>query len=214
MKIRALFLFFSFSALAAISFSSCGYKGNHLTSIAISPPSPVVSKGTVLLFIVTATFTDGMTVRPWTIVTWSSDNTAVATVASNGVVTALSAGTAKITAIDEGHTDITSSVTIAVTETPLVSIDVAPSNSIISLGTTTQFTVTWTLADGTTLPNTTVPDLRSSVNWRSSHAGVATISNSAGSEGLATAIAAGTTQIVATDPVTNISGITTLTITP
>ena len=50
------------------------------------------------------------------------------------------------------------------------------------------------------------------MTWSSEHEGVATISNSAGSEGLATAVAAGKTHIVATDPVTNISGFTALTV--
>jgi len=206
----ALVLILSLLSLAALGFYGCGKK-NTLTSITVTPTDPFIVKDTAQQLFVTAYFSDGVYLKLWTQVTWQSSDPDVATVNSIGRVSAVKAGTALITAIDKAHPEITCSVTVNVMETPLVSIDVAPSNLIISLGTTTQvlFTATWTLADGTTLPN-----LGSSVTWSSSHTGVATINNSAGSEGLATAVAAGTTWIVATDPVTNISGLTTLTVTP
>jgi hypothetical protein len=215
----ALVLILSLLSLAAVGFNGCGKK-NTITSITITPVDPFIVKLTARQLSVTAHFSDGMYLTLWTQVTWQSSDPTVATVNSTGLVSAVKEGTAVITAIDKAHPSITCSVTVNVMETPLVSIDVvsidvasgaALSNLIISMGTTTQvqFTATLTLADGTVLPN-----LGSSVTWSSSRTGVATISNSAGSGGLATAVAAGTTWIVATDPVTNISGLTTLTVTP
>jgi uncharacterized protein YjdB len=204
----ALILISSLLSLAAVGFNGCG-KGTVMTSITVTPPDPFFVKGSTVQLHVEAYFTGGMVLAAWTQVTWKSLNPAVATVSATGWVTGNAPGHAVITATDIVHPSFTSSVTVNVTETPLESIDVAPANIIISLGTTTQFTATGTLADGTPLPN-----LGSSVNWSSSHTGVAIISNSTGSGGFVTAVAAGTTLIVATDPVTNISGLTTLTVTP
>jgi uncharacterized protein YjdB len=204
----ALALILSLLSLAAAGFNGCG-KHNSIASITVTPVDPIFVKGTTLQLFVRAHLTDGMTVDFWTQVTWKSSDPSVATVSGTGLVFGSQAGTVVITATDIAHPSVTCSITVNVTDTPLASIDVAPSNLVISVGTTTQFTATWTLADGTHPPST-----GSSVNWSSSHTGVAIISNSPGSEGLATAIAPGTTLIVATDPITNISGLTTLTVTP
>jgi trimeric autotransporter adhesin len=205
----ALALILSLLSLASAGFSGCGGKHNNITSITVTPVDPIFVKGTTLQLITKAHLADGMTVNFWTQVTWKSSDPAIATVNATGLVFGIQAGTVVITAADIARPSITCSITVNVTDTPLASIDVAPSNLIISMGTTTLFTATWTLADGTHPPN-----LGSSANWSSSHTGVAIISNNPGSEGLATAIAPGTTLIVATDPVTNISGLTTLTVTP
>src|SRR5204862_207712 len=71
-----------------------------------------------------------------------------------------------------------------------------------------QLTATGTYTDHTT------QNLTAAVTWSSSATGVATISNAAGSQGLATTVATGSTSITAIDPGTNIAGSTTLTVTP
>jgi hypothetical protein len=73
------------------------------------------------------------------------------------------------------------------------------------LGTTRQFTATGTYSNNTT------QNLTAAVTWSSSATGVATISNAAGSNGLATSVAAGSTTITATSG--GIPGSTTLTVT-
>ncbi|HAS55300.1 MAG TPA: hypothetical protein DCS42_14830 [Nitrospiraceae bacterium] len=84
----------------------------------------------------------------------------------------------------------------------LVSLTIAPADSSITLGATQQFTATGTYSDGST------QDLTSSVTWTSSDTTVAPID----SAGLATSAGAGSTTIKATSG--NISGSTSLTVTP
>ena len=87
----------------------------------------------------------------------------------------------------------------------LASITVTPANPSIGAGSSQQFSATGTFSDGTTQGLTTT------VTWSSSLTSVATISNSAGSNGMATAVAAGTATITATSG--GISGSTGLTVT-
>jgi plastocyanin len=72
------------------------------------------------------------------------------------------------------------------------SITVMPSNPAIAPGATEQFMAMGNFSDGTT------QDITSQVTWASANSSVATISNAPGSQGLATALAAGTTTISAT----------------
>jgi hypothetical protein len=92
-----------------------------------------------------------------------------------------------------------------VTAATLVSIAITPTNPSIAKGTTQQFTATGTYTDSTT------QNLTTAVTWGSSTTAVGTISNAAGSKGLASAIAAGSTTITAISG--SKSGTTTLTVT-
>jgi len=73
----------------------------------------------------------------------------------------------------------------------LSSITVTPANPSIALGATEQFIATGILSDSTTQVLTAL------ATWSSSDTSVATISNTAGSNGLVTSFAAGTTTITA-----------------
>ena len=80
------------------------------------------------------------------------------------------------------------------TSTPtvtLASIAVTPANPGIAWGGTQQFTATGTYSDSTT------QDITTSVTWSSSNTDVATISNTSGSNGLATSFTAGATDVSA-----------------
>ena len=87
----------------------------------------------------------------------------------------------------------------------LSSISVTPANPSLLAGKTEQFTATGAFSDGST------ENLTSQVTWASATTSVATISNAAGSQGLATAVAKGTSNISAT--LDGISGSTLLTVT-
>lgn len=92
------------------------------------------------------------------------------------------------------------------TQPNLIYITITPTSPTISNGSTVQFD-----AVGNYQGNVEA-DITTSVTWSSSTAIVSTISNSAGSQGLATAVALGTTTITATDPSTNITGTAILTV--
>jgi len=86
----------------------------------------------------------------------------------------------------------------------LVSISITPMNPSIALGTTEQFTATGTFSDNS------MRNITSSVTWMSSALNVASISNVASFNGLATTVSIGVTTITAKSG--SISGFTTITV--
>lgn len=87
----------------------------------------------------------------------------------------------------------------------LVSITLAPLNPSVVVGASRQFTATGTYSDNS------VQNLTASATWSSTEVAVATISNDAGGQGQATAVAAGTTTITAASGL--VTGSTTMTVT-
>ena len=162
-----------------------------LTSLSVSPQISSVRAGKMLQFTATGTFSDGTTQTLTTAVTWSSSDPSIASISNapgtQGLVTGLKQGITNISAILNG---IGGSTALAVTT--LTSITVSPQNSSLFVGKKLQFTATGTFSDGTTDLLTT------SVTWTSSDNSLATISNSPGTQGLVTGIAAGHVQITAT----------------
>jgi hypothetical protein len=177
-----------------------------LVSIEVAPANQSISQGTSQQCTATGTFSDDTTQDLTASAIWSSSNTGVATVSnaadSNGLAASVAAGTTTITAASGS---ITGSTSLTVNPATLVSITVTPSNPSITQGANQQFTATGTFSDSTT------QNLTAAVTWNSSAAGVASISNAAGSKGLATAVAPGTTTITAVSG--GVSGSATLTVT-
>ena len=101
-----------------------------------------------------------------------------------------------INCFDSNHSD---------SEKDDVSIEISPSAPLVTPGDDLQFTATFHNPDGST------EDVTSEATWAATNTAVAIISNSPGSEGLATAIAAGATKITA--EFGNISDTTNLTVT-
>jgi trimeric autotransporter adhesin len=177
-----------------------------LVSISITPSNPSFIKGTTTQFSATGTYSDNTTQDLTTGVTWKSSSTAVAAISnaagSNGLTTSVAAGSSTITAT---LGSVSGSATLTVTPATLVSIAVTPTNTSFALGTSKQFTATGTYSDNTT------QNLTTSVTWKSSAATIAAISNAAGSNGLATSVAAGSSTITATSG--SVVGTATLTVT-
>src|SRR5262249_2519866 len=148
-----------------------------------------VAKGLTEQFTATGTYTDGSTTDLTSSVTWASADTTVATISAGGLASTLATGSTTITASLGGITS--DGDTLTVTADPLPSIALAPANPTVALGQKQQFTATGTLTDNST------EDLTNQVTWTSSDTSVATISNASGSQGLATALATGTTAITA-----------------
>ena len=177
-----------------------------LLSIEITPTNPSIALGTTQPFAATGTFSDGTTQDLSPSVLWSSSDTGIATLGTDGLASGVGVGTVSVLATDPA-TSLSGSTALTVTDAVLLSIEVAPTSPSNALGTTRQFTATGTYSDGST------QDLTSSATWASSNTSKATISNAVGSRGLATSVAVGSTTISATDPASSISGSTTLTIT-
>ena len=121
-------------------------------------------------------------------VSWTSSNSAVATVSSTGTVTALAVGTAQISA---STASVSGNATFTVTAAnpgpaPVASVSVALSASATTVGQSVQATATTRDAASNVLTGR-------SIAWSSSNGGVATVS----ATGVVTAVAAGSAQIAA-----------------
>ncbi len=177
-----------------------------LASIQVNPVNPHVALGTTRQFTATGIFSDSSVQDLTTQVTWSSSVGAVASISnaagSNGLATPAGTGSTAISATLGG---VTGGTTLTVTSATLVSIQVTPTNRSISKGTTQLITATGIYSDNST------QDLTTQVTWSSSDASVASISNAAGTNGLATSLAVGSTVIGAA--LGNVSGATTLNVT-
>ncbi len=171
-----------------------------LTAITVgaSNGSSFVNVGATLQMIATGTFNDGTTGT--VTATWLSSAAGTASVnASTGLVTGVSPGTASITATSQGISGL-ASVTVC---GAITTITISPLNQTVSHGLgSLQFTAT---------NGVNGPDITSSVTWNSSNTAVAQISNTTGTNGLATLEGAGTTTITATS--CSLTASTTLTVT-
>ena len=172
-----------------------------LSSVEVTPTNPSIASGTTLQFKATGIFTDNTKQDLTTSAAWSS-STSAATITSGGLATGAGVGTPTITASFGGMSGTTK---LTVTAAALAAIEIAPINPSIAQGTSQQFAAIGTFT------NNTKQDLTTAVTWTSSNTAVATISNAAGSNGLATSRATGSTTIAAA--LGGISGQTLLTVT-
>jgi hypothetical protein len=178
-----------------------------LVSIEVTPPAAVVANGLTRQFTATGVFSDNSTQDITTQVAWASSNVTVATASdaagSMGLAIAVGVGATTIAATSGG---VSGSTTMTVTPARLVSIEVSPVTASITNASTQQFAATGVFSDNST------QDLTTQATWESSNVAVATVSNAAGSIGLATAVGVGAAPIGAT--LEGVSGSTTLTVTP
>jgi uncharacterized protein YjdB len=174
-------------ALFILGLSSCKgfFVDPALSSITVTPATPSVAVDSTKQMTATGTYNDGSTKNITASVSWSSDDTFVATVSDSGLVTGITPGIVSVTATSG---TISSSTNVTVTVANLVSIAISPTSVSISSGQTEQFTAIGTLQDGTTV------DITDAVTWTSSKTSVATIDSS----GLARGQSAGTANIKAT----------------
>jgi hypothetical protein len=123
------FGFAIFLSLAIFAVSSCGGGSNKtgtptaaVQSIAVSPGSATILMGKQQQFSATATYSDGSTKPAPPGLTWSSSNTAIATVDSSGLVKGVAPGNVTISAA-VGSANGTSSTKV---ETVLATLDRSP----------------------------------------------------------------------------------------
>jgi YD repeat-containing protein len=174
------------------STSAGNFAVTSLVSIGVAPVASVIGAGAIQQFRAVGTFSNGTTGDLTASVLWTSSNTSIATISnasgSHGLATGgATSGTTTITAASGS---ISGSTTLVVGT--LSSLSVLPQNPNILGGATQKFTATGTFSNGSQ------QDLTNLVTWTSGTPTVATISNTAGSQGLVSAAAAGTTEIRAT----------------
>lgn len=159
-----------------------------LTGISVAPATGTLPVGLTAQLAATGSFSDGTTQDLTTQVAWSSSDVQVASVTAGGLVTALAPGAAQVTASLQG---LEATHAVTVTGVTIQSIALSMPSTSLPVGYRMQARATGTFSDGSTA------DVTTSVVWSSSSTSVASVSNSAGSQGLVTAVAAGTTTIAA-----------------
>src|SRR5436309_8160385 len=154
-----------------------------VASVTVTPTPATVPVGQTVQLTATPKDANG-NVLTGRVVTWASNNTAVATVGSTGLVSGVAQGQATITATSE-----TKSGTAAITviQVPVASVTVTPATPTVFLGQTVQLTATPKDANGNVLTGRVV-------TWASNNTAVATV----GSTGLVSGVAQGQATITAT----------------
>jgi len=159
-----------------------------LSAISVSPPLAVTIVGLDVTLAATAKFSDNSTQDITNNATWSSDNTAIATVNSLGVAAPLSQGITQINANFNGHSD---TAQINVLNASPTALTIQPGTATIPTGTNIDFKALLSLSNGDII------DVTENMQWTSNDSTIATVSNNTGIKGRATSIGNGTTNIAA-----------------
>ncbi len=181
-----------------------------LVAVTVSPTAASVPNGETQPFSATGHYSDGTTKDLTDVVTWSSSDTSVASVSnsvgSQGEVTGVGTGVATITATDTSSV-LNGTAVVTVLPAVLLAITVSPTQASVALHGSKQFTATGHYSDLSTR------NITDSVTWSTSNTGDATISNAAGSQGVATGVATGDVVVTATDTSSGVLGVADLTVT-
>lgn len=171
-----------------------------LNRIDVSPPNATIGTLTTQAYTATGVYSDNSTadLTSQAQTTWSSSDPAIAFLTGT-TATGISAGTTSITATFNG---VTGTAQLHVTGATLTSIDVTPATPTAQVGFNVQFRAVGHFNDNTT------QDLTADVLWGSTQDMVASVSNASGSEGLATGLSVGMSNITAS--IAGMTGQTTL----
>jgi 6-phosphogluconolactonase (cycloisomerase 2 family) len=164
-----------------------------LVSIGITPASLTETAGSSHQLQATGFFTDSSTHDVTSSVLWSSTEPSVASVGNSpqnaGLETALAVGSTMVSA---SHGAASATIELTVTAAVLATIGVIPATLTLAKGLSHAFTATGVYTDNS------LHDLTDAVTWRSTQPGVLAVSNAAGSNGFANALAIGTSTLTAT----------------
>jgi len=164
-----------------------------LVQVQLTPFNPKLPVGFGIRLTATAVWDDGTTANVTGQTTWTSSNTAVASVSnavgSKGRVTPVAAGTTTITAQYNG---VTGNTLVTVSAATLTSIAITPNPGGVAVGASQQLTATGSFSDGTTL------DVTDYVGWLSSDASIADVSNATDTKGIVYGFKSGSVTVTAT----------------
>ena len=128
-----------------------------LSSIAVTPASPTLTTGNTQQFTATGTYSNGSSQNLTSQAAWTRTSAAVAAINASGLATAMGAGSATITATlggVAGSTPLTvqtAPLAITTASLPGGTVGTAYSTALAASGGTLPYT--WSLANGTLLPN-------------------------------------------------------------
>jgi len=161
--------------------SNCSSTSVPVTGVTITPTAATLGVGATQQLTATVAPANATNKN----VSYSSNNTGVATVNSSGLVTAIASGTATITVTtQDGAKTATAVITVNSSNVGVTSVSLSPATATLSVGATQQLTAT-------VLPSNAT---NKAVSYASNNTGVATVNAS----GLVTAIANGTATITVT----------------
>lgn len=165
-----------------------------VTAVAVTPEHLMLIEQQSATIAATARGADGRIVTGQTF-TWSTDDSTIAAVDTNGLITAKRPGSAEITVRAAG---ITAKVYVTVNRVPVASIQAGPTALLLAIGATKQLIAITRDAAGNALTGRIV-------NWSTDSPSVATVNNS----GLVSAVGEGyATILVASEGVTFGIGVT------
>ena len=163
-----------------------------IESLAIVTEDSTIALGGSTQFTAIATFSDYSTQDLTEQVTWNSDEPSVLTVSNAtgeaGLGTPLDTGTVTVSI---GFEDLVATKTITVTDAQLLSINLAPINPSVAVGTQLQLTATGNYSDGTSR------EISAQVTWGSTKEGIASVGNAQSIYGLVDALTPGVATITA-----------------
>lgn len=163
-----------------------------LERIAVTPGDAAVHKGLTQQFQASGHFSNGEDRPISEAVTWESLDPQLAIISnssgSRGLATAVKPGTVQIRA---SRGAVSAEVALLIKDPKLMTLALLPGDAAIDAGTTLQYNAIGTYSDGERV------DVGERAAWASADETVATISNTAGSVGRATAVKAGATRISA-----------------
>jgi trimeric autotransporter adhesin len=176
------------SLIACGGGSRSGSNGNPptLTALAVTPTSTSMGVGSSQQFTATGKFSDGSSSNLSTSVQWTSSNSSVAFVGTNGMATGVAVGASMITATS-GSMNASATLNITSQGASLKAITISPTAVSLPVNTAQQFTATGSYSDGSSR------DITFLATWSSSALSIATVTNS----GLVQGIKAGSVTISA-----------------
>jgi uncharacterized protein YjdB len=143
-----------------------------ISSVFVSPANPSIPTGGQQAFTATGVFSDSSTQDITGSVTWSSDNTAVATISNTANAVGVSAGAANIKAsFSFAGASQSGTTVLTVTGATLSSLSLSPSTAAIAPASSQEYIATGTFSDGSKANVNTL------VTWSTSNTSVAVVSN-------------------------------------